>query len=59
MNRCTERLYNGLIKEIQPLSDARNVSDACGDDFCNQRNRNGTFYNRSTGAVQYADLHAA
>lgn len=39
-------------------SDARNVSDACGDDFCNQRNRYGTFYNRSTGAVQYADLHA-
>ena len=57
MNRCTERLYNGLIKEIQPLSDARNVSDSGGYNICDQRNRYGAFYDSGTCDVKYVDFY--
>ena len=60
MNRCTERLYNGLIKEnptfvlmlgmCPTLAVTTSAINGIGM---------GLFYNRSTGAVQYADLHAA
>ena len=34
MNKCTERVYNGLIKE-NPTSDVRNVSDPGGNNIRN------------------------
>ena len=43
MNRCVERLYNGIIKESDVCYDAWHVSDACGHDIRHQRNRDGTF----------------
>lgn len=34
MNKCTERVYNGLIKENPTyLSDVRNVSDPGGNNI--------------------------
>lgn len=60
MNRCVERLYNGIIKENPTFRhDARNVSDTCGNDFRHQRNRNGTLHNGGTGTVQYDDFRTS
>ena len=57
MNKCTERVYNGLIKE-NPTFVLMLVSDTCGYDICNQWSWYGTFNNSCTGPFQYVDFHA-
>ena len=45
MNKCTERLYNGLVKENPTfVTDAWYVSDTGGYNIRNQRYWYGTFY---------------
>ena len=56
MNKCAERLYNGLVKE-NPTSHARYVSDSCGYNICDQRNRYGAFYDSGTCDVKYVDFY--
>ena len=46
MNKCTERLYNGLVKENPTFCPyAWYVSYTCGYNICDQRCWYGTFYN--------------
>ena len=45
MNKCMERLYNGLIKENLLCINARNVSDIGGYNFSHQWSRYGTHNN--------------
>ena len=56
MNKCAERLYNGLVKE-NPTFVARYVSDSCGYNICDQRNRYGAFYDSGTCDVKYVDFY--
>ena len=54
MGKCTERLYNGIVKE-----NAWYVSDTCGYIISDQRSRYGTFYNLYSGVEQCVYLTAS
>ena len=60
MNRCTERLYNGLVKEnptFRLSADAGYVSSSCRNYIRNQWCWYGFVNNSSIGIIQYADFH--
>lgn len=57
MNKCAERLYNGLVKENPTFVHARYVSDSCSYNICDQRNRYGAFYDSGTCDVKYVDFY--
>ena len=56
MNKCVERLYNGIIKENPTFI---LMSDSCDDNIRHQRSRHGTFHNSRTDVFQPADLRTA
>ena len=57
MGKCTERLYNGIVKENPTF--AWYVSDTCGYIISDQRSRYGTFYNLYSGVEQCVYLTAS
>lgn len=59
MNNCTERVYNGLVKENPTFRiDVRYVSNPCGNKLRNKRCRHGAFHYGCTCTVKYVDFHA-
>ena len=59
MNKCVERLYNGIIKENPTFILMLGMSDSCDDNIRHQRSRHGTFHNSRTDVFQPADLRTA
>ena len=57
MNKCAERLYNGLVKENPTFVLMLGMSDSCGYNICDQRNRYGAFYDSGTCDVKYVDFY--
>ena len=58
MNNCRKIKKRHYNRKSDFRPDAWYVSYPCGNDFCDQWYRYGTFHNRSSGYVKYAHFHA-
>ena len=60
MNKCTERIYNGLVKENPTFVLMLGMCPTSGSyHIRHKRYRNGTFDYSRTDYVKHADFHTA
>ena len=57
MNKCADVFIMACERKSYVRSHARYVSDSCGYNICDQRNRYGAFYDSGTCDVKYVDFY--